>query len=66
MIASTIDSRPLDREHIEVVLDDTEEMLVTTQIPTDGAECLIHISHSMTLLTLMYLGVEIRKCLCKV
>jgi hypothetical protein len=61
MIASTIDSRALDREHIEIVLDDTEEMLVTLLISTDTTECLIHIRHRMTLFTLMHLGVEIRE-----
>jgi hypothetical protein len=61
MIASTIDSCPLDREHIEIVLDDTEEMPVTLVISTDRAQRLIHIRHGMTLFTLMYLGVEIRE-----
>jgi len=59
MIASTIDSRPLDREHVEIVLDDTEEMLVTLLISTDRTECLIHIRHGMALFTLVHLGVEI-------
>ncbi len=59
MIASTIDSRPLYREHIEVVFDDTEKMLVTLLISTDATEYLIHIRHRMTLFTLMHLGVEI-------
>jgi hypothetical protein len=66
MVASTVDSCPLDREHIEVVLDDTEEMLITLLISTDRAKYLIHICHGMTLSTLMHLGVEIRECTCKI
>ena len=66
MILSTIDPCPLDREHIEVVLDDTEEVLITLVVSTDRAERLIHIRHGMALLTLMYLGVEIRECPSKV
>lgn len=61
MVASTIDSRTLDREHVEVVLDNTEEMLVTLVVSTDTTESLIHIRHRMTLFALVHLGMEIRE-----
>lgn len=59
MISSVIDSGTLYREHIEIVLDDTEGRAITPWITTDTAERLTHISHRMTLFALMYLGVQI-------
>jgi hypothetical protein len=59
MISSVIDSGALYREHIEIVLDDTEGRTITPRITTDTTERLAHIRHGMALLTLMYLSVEI-------
>jgi hypothetical protein len=59
VISSMIDSGTLYREHIEIVLDDTEGRTITPWITTDTTERLAHICHGMTLLTLMYLRMQI-------
>ena len=66
MISPMIDSSTLYREHIEIVLDDTEGRAITPWITTDATERLTHIRHRVTLLTLMYLGMEISESTRKV
>lgn len=66
MVSPMIDSGTLYREHIEIVLDDTEGRTITSRITTDTTERLTHIRHRVTLLTLMYLSMEIRESTRKV
>jgi len=60
MIASTIHSRALDGEHIEIVLHDAESVVIALGITTDLAARGRDISHTMAELALLNLGVDIR------
>jgi hypothetical protein len=66
MISSMIDSRALYREHIEIVLHDTQGRTITPRITTDTTERLTHIRHRVALFTLMYLGMQVSKSTRKV
>jgi hypothetical protein len=66
MVSSMIDSSALYREHIEIILDDTQGSAIASRITTDATKRLTHICHRVTLLTLMYLGMEISESFCKI
>ncbi len=55
MVKATIDSRALDRDHIEIVLDDTKDVGISPWIRAYSTEGMISISHSETLGTLGYI-----------
>lgn len=61
MIESPIDSGTVDREHIEIVFDHTEEMSISLRIRTDTTDGMCLIGHTMTSRTLPYILMEIRK-----
>lgn len=66
MVKAAIDSRALDRDHIEIVLDDTEDMGISPWIRAYSTEGMISVSHSETLDTLGYIFMKLSEYFRKV
>lgn len=66
MIASSIDSGALNGDHIEVILDDTEDMGVPPGITADPTEWMVSISHSKALGALGHIFMKFPEYLRKV
>ena len=62
MVESRVDTEPLDREHVDIVLDDTEEMAVTRGITARRTEPIRPIRDPMAAIACMERLVESREC----
>lgn len=63
VIESAIYPSPLDREEVEIVLDDAERMSIPLRVRAYRADRMLHIRHTMAAFTFSHFLMEITQCL---